>query len=373
VALGRRRARRRAAAAAAGDVRVVLVPWVDDPYLELLERGLTGVLGPKGVGVTAVRRLSLGFALRTRRQDVVHLQWLDYVYRSGRPGALGGAIAMVKAARLLAILACLRLRGVRLVLTAHNIRPHDSPIPRVDCVVARAVARLVDVRVVHSDYARSVLAREFPARAPIVVMPFGAFTRRYPAATVDRAATRRRLGIPADARVALAFGQVRRYKRVDELIAAFGRLADDDAWLVVAGSANEPAYEERIRTAAASVARVVLLLERIPDEEVAELYGAADLAVIPYEEVFSSGALVLALSLGVPALVPDRGAALELAQAPVITSFAPGGLVDGLRAGLGVGGDLAEAAKGAVPDLDWHDAAWTLARDAYALPWAATG
>jgi glycosyltransferase involved in cell wall biosynthesis len=352
--------------------RVLVVPWVDgDSYLELLRGGLERVLGPLGIPLVAVQRLSPRFALGVRRADVVHLQWLDYVYRSGRRGPLGSAISVVKAARLLLTLALIRLRGARLVLTVHNLRPHDSPIPRIDAVVIRCVAALVQVRIVHSEHARGVLRRAFPARAPTIVMPFGAYVHQYPAPAETRAETRRRLGIPDDARVALAFGQVRRYKKLDELIPAFGTLPEPDLRLVVAGRANEPEYEQEVRSLAAADDRVVLALRRIPDEEVAALYAAADVAVISYEEVFSSAALILALSLGLPVLVPERGPAAELAGPPVISAFAPGELPAALAQALAAvaqAGDVGALARAAVPDLTWEAAARSLMTEAYDLP-----
>jgi beta-1,4-mannosyltransferase len=357
--------------------RVFLVPWVDDPYLDLLAGGLERVLAPRGVPLVRARRLSPRFAARVRRDDVVHLQWLDYVYRAGREGPAGAAIAAVKAARMLLTLWIARARGARLVLTAHNLAPHDSPIPRIDRLVARAVACLIDARVVHSAYARSVIEEAVPSPAPTVVMPFGAFTTRYPPPSAPREQIRQALGLPPGARVALAFGQVRPYKRLDDLLTAFAAVPDADARLVIAGRAPNPADAKAIRTQAAHDPRVVLALERIPDQDVAGLYAACDVAVIPYREVFSSGALVLALSLGLPAVAPSRGAATELGGPPVIRGFADGELSRVLTEALAPptaddAGDLAARARAAVDDVTWEHAARIVVKQAYAWPAASS-
>jgi glycosyltransferase involved in cell wall biosynthesis len=53
-------------------------------------------------------------------------------------------------------------------------------------------------------------------------------------------------------------------------------------------------------------------LEFVPDERVAELFGASDIAVVTRGDGGTSGALVLALSMGIPIIAPDRAAYEEL-------------------------------------------------------------
>jgi glycosyltransferase involved in cell wall biosynthesis len=59
--------------------------------------------------------------------------------------------------------------------------------------------------------------------------------------------------------------------------------------------------------------RITLRLERIPDDEVAALLAAADVVVLPYRRVTTSGTAMLALSHGRPLVVP---ALLGLADLP---------------------------------------------------------
>jgi beta-1,4-mannosyltransferase len=349
--------------------RVVFAPWVDHPYLDLLTEGLTRVRTAAPVRIARVRRLSPRFAFKLSRHDVVHLQWLDYEYRSaGRP-PWSVVVSAAKAGRLAFTIALMRLRGARVVLTVHNIKPHDSPIPLVDAAVAHVVMRLVHVRVVHSAYAKQVLTSRYRRSAPVVVMPFGGFAGAYPPGRLDRSGARRHHGIPDDAKVLLAFGQVRQYKQFDKLIEAFRHCPDPAARLIVAGRAVDGS-DDTIRSAAAADSRVMLMLEHIADEDVADLYKACDVAVIPYTEVFSSAALVLALSLGLPAVVPSRGAARELASPPVIIEFESGHLTDALNEALDRRAPLAEmreAALAAVPDVSWERAGRILITEAYDL------
>src|SRR5439155_26985851 len=65
---------------------------------------------------------------------------------------------------------------------------------------------------------------------------------------------------------------------------------------------------------------------------VAQLHQAADAALLAYREVFSSGALLLALGFALPVVAPREGTAPEVADGPALEPFDPGGLRDALAA-----------------------------------------
>jgi glycosyltransferase involved in cell wall biosynthesis len=113
---------------------------------------------------------------------------------------------------------------------------------------------------------------------------------------------RERLGLDDDERVFLTFGTLRAYKQLDLLLEAFRASSLPRAALVVAGEASDPAEGERVLAAAGADPRVRPLLGRVDDEGVAELHAASDVAVLPRSDGGTSGALVLALSLGVPVI-----------------------------------------------------------------------
>jgi glycosyltransferase involved in cell wall biosynthesis len=176
----------------------------------------------------------------------------------------------------------------------------------------------------------------------------------YPPATRSRSAARAAIGLPGDAYTYLIFGQLRRYKRIPEAIRAFRTLPDRDARLLVAGAVRDATLRAELTDAAAGDTRVLLRLEHVPDERVTEIHRAADACVLPYGQVFSSGALLLALSLGLPVVAPAAGSA-EIAARPAIEPFEEGGLADALRAVRS--GDQAErtrAACAAAARFDWE-------------------
>jgi glycosyltransferase involved in cell wall biosynthesis len=162
-------------------------------------------------------------------------------------------------------------------------------------------------------------------------VPHGNFIGFYPDSARRREDLRSALGIDGPQFTYLIFGQLRRYKRIPAAIAAFRRTAGPDARLVVAGAAWDDAVRRDVVAQAAGDRRVILRLEHVPDAAVADLHAAADAAVLPYSEVFSSGALLLALSFGLPVVAPARGS-LEIAGRPALEPFSDGNLPRALAA-----------------------------------------
>ncbi|WP_337062288.1 glycosyltransferase [Kineococcus sp. G2] len=127
----------------------------------------------------------------------------------------------------------------------------------------------------------------------------------------DRAAARvrRRLGVPASARVLLVAGRLHEQKRVDRVLRCLHELAgarpDLDPHLVIAGEGPE---ERRLRGLAAALdlsprVRFTGALER---EDLAAHCSAADLSVLASQrrEVGLTMSVLESLACGTPALVP---------------------------------------------------------------------
>ena len=311
-----------------------------NPYCELLYRHVAAC----GVPVEEGGELSPRWLL-TRRHDVrvLHLHWPERHWRGP-----GGRVTARSAAAFAASLLLARALGYRLVWTVHNLLPHE-PDP-ADRWLRWLLVRCADV-VLQAEAARGALP--LGRRRPRVI-PHGHYVGWYPD-TVSDAEARVRLGVGDARRVLLSFGQVRAYKGLGDLLAAFARLPDPGLRLVVAGAPVHAAEGEAVRAAAARDARIVPLLRFVPDDEVAVCFRAADVVVLPYREVCISGAAVLALSFGRPLLVPRRGALGELAAQGCALAYddaaaLPRALLDAAHADLA---PLAARARAAAAALDW--------------------
>jgi glycosyltransferase involved in cell wall biosynthesis len=145
------------------------------------------------------------------------------------------------------------------------------------------------------------------------VIRHGSYIGVYPPGR-SRSEVRGDLRIPSDAFVFLSLGHIRRYKGLDLLMSAFAATAEalPDAVLVVAGLPIDRTVADEVRAAAETDRRIRALPEFVPDDQVAELFEAADASVLTRADGGTSGALVLALSHGVPIVAPAAPAYEDL-------------------------------------------------------------
>ncbi len=240
--------------------------------------------------------------------DIVHLHWPEH-----RLHERSRLMAIKRTLNLALGLAWARARGARVVWTMHNLRSHDDVYPLIERTLWRLVIPQLDGVISLSADGVALARARFPmlARVPSFVIPHGHYRGVYPN-EVGRAEARRRLGIAAEAPVAAFVGQVRAYKNVAGLIAAFRALRRPDAILLVVGRPDPPALEGQLRQLAGSDERVRLHLRFLEDEDLQVYLNAADLVVLPYRQVLNSGSALLALSFDRPVLVPRLGALEEL-------------------------------------------------------------
>ncbi|HEY4300741.1 MAG TPA: glycosyltransferase family 4 protein [Candidatus Didemnitutus sp.] len=212
-----------------------------------------------------------------------------------------------------------RLLGKRVVLTAHNvnIRQRDGNDSALNRWTLRCQYRLADRIFVHTGLMGRELTAQFgvPA-ARCVVIPFG-LNSSVPDTALTPAGAREKLGLGADEKVLLFFGNIAAYKGLDLLIEALaiaGR-AGTRYRLVIAGRPKgAESYWSGVRTQIAGAGLEGQLLERIefiPDEETEIYFKAADVLVLPYLQIFQSGVLFLGYNFGLPVIASDVGALRE--------------------------------------------------------------
>ena len=245
-----------------------------------------------------------------RSFHVWHIHWPEAVPHRGNLLTVLG-----KLAAFALLIGWARRRGTRLVWTIHNLRGHVGRHPRLEAAWMWWFTRRLDGVIALTDEGRRRALLRWPAlaRVPAAVIPLGHYLGAYPNATT-RSEARRRLGLPEEAAVVAFVGNVARYKRPSELVAAFRDVADGGARLVVAGRVVDD-EGRRVREAAAGDPRIQLALGHVADGDLQLFLNAADLVACPYEEILNSGTALLALSFGRRVLVPSRGAMAELRDA----------------------------------------------------------
>ncbi len=205
-----------------------------------------------------------------------------------------------------------RSRGSRIVLTVHDLLPHDTA--ESYRLVFRKLYHFVDGIICHSDHVLGRLVAEFdiPA-AKISVIPHGPFFYDLP--ETDTAETSHRLNLPADQVLVLWQGIIFPYKGLDVLLDAWQRVEAETsaATLVVAGT-GAPNLLDALRTRIQHLGlqRVKLDLRFISTEDLVALYRTANIVVYPYRAITTSGALATGLALGKTIIASDLPVFREL-------------------------------------------------------------
>jgi glycosyltransferase involved in cell wall biosynthesis len=318
-------------------VRILVLPREDtNPYQELLytEMRRPGVRITYLGGLTPSQTLNLlllplEMAVgRLSGARVVHLHW---VYAFGLNGAdKSAAIRHAAEAWFTVCLWTLRLLGLRLVWTAHNVLP-QSPTFADDVRGRHRLVAACDLVIAHSAATLDQLAALGMVPRRSVVIPHGPFTaaaeRDAVEPSTDELNTGRRDG--SGPRELLFFGKVKRYKGVDTLLAAFAALSPGlDARLTVAGECDAVLAAELTGLAERSPGRVTLRLQWFSDAEATALLHSCDVAVLPFREITTSGSAMLALGHGLPLVVPDLPGLAGLPDAALVR-------YDGTARGLG--------------------------------------
>jgi glycosyltransferase involved in cell wall biosynthesis len=294
-----------------------------NPYQRLLYNELAA----QGFVLVEQRGLNVGWLWRARRVvRVLHFHWPQGYWRYNRsPKRLFGLLSWVMACAFVGRLLVARALRYRIVWTIHQVYPHEVLSRRLDRFGAVALARLSHLLIVHDAGTSEAAQRELGrSAAKIHVVKHGSFIGVYrPGRPRDR--VRAELDIAAHAFVFLCFGELRAYKEVESLLDAFRATNAPGAVLLIAGTIGDERHAAAVRTAAALDPRIIPLLGFVEDDRVAELFGACDAAVLARGDGGTSGALILALSMGLPVVAARTQSYMELtAEGAAGWLFAPG-------------------------------------------------
>ena len=271
-------------------------------YLDLLYAGMPGWIHPCRVRV----RRGLFELVRGGKPALLHLHFFDELCQ--RPGR---AATAARTLAFLGLLRLLRARSVPLVWTAHNALPHETFHARWAVHAYAAVARQSPAIIAHSRAAARELTMRYAPPQPPFIVPHGNYVGLAGPAIPPMDA-RHALGLPPDLPVLLALGTLRPYKGLEALLDAFAALPPGTAHLLIAGGAKVPSYAAALARQVARTPGAQLIPRHVPDGELPLYLGAADLVILPYRHLLTSGILLWAMSYARPVVAPAFGPVAEL-------------------------------------------------------------
>jgi glycosyltransferase involved in cell wall biosynthesis len=345
-------------------MRILALPRDDhNPYQQLLY----GEMQRLGARVSYLGRLTpshtlnlllMPLELAARRGAGARLVHVHWVYGFAFPQASRFPVLRRLAQAWFALwLRAARMLRMHLVWTVHNALPH-APVFADDAAARRMLVAASDLVLAHSPSALADLAGLGARPRRSAVIPHGPLGPASPAASL------RTPGSGDGPRHFLFFGQVHEYKGVEDLLTAFAALPPGlGARLTVAGQCHDPALRSRLDALARHCGgRVCLRLERVPEDAVTPLLASADVVVLPYRRITTSGSAMLALAHGRPLIVPDLAAMAGLPTGAVTTyDRTQAGLVSALtllaRAQSPSLATMSAAALACSSAVTWHDIA----------------
>jgi len=237
---------------------------------------------------------------RVRRPQLLHLQ------------------SLLAPRKELLLFALCRLLGIRVVMTVHNVLPHEErPLEKS---LYALYYRLADALILHSEQNRRRLLELVPGleQGRLHLVEHGNY-EHFADLELEKQEARRQLGLPAQARIALFFGALRPYKGVDLLIAAVGpvRRACPESFFVVAGHVlvgERSQYEAQAAALGLGPADLELRFSYLSTAQAIAYVCASDLVVLPYRQIYQSGVLLWAYSFGRPVLATRVGSFPECVE-----------------------------------------------------------
>jgi glycosyltransferase involved in cell wall biosynthesis len=249
--------------------------------------------------------------------------------------------------------------------------------------IGRAVRTAVERRVLRRVGRVLPMSRFMAGRAAalhgldagaMAIVPGGVDRARF-APPADRASLRRALGLPDRAPVLFTLRNLEPRMGVDALLRAMPAIAGKHpgAVLVVGGSGPLRASLER-EAAALGLGAGVRFAGFVPEERLADHYGAADVFVLPTQALEGFGLVTLeALACGTPVVGTGVGATPEILEPLDPGLVLPGTSADAIAAGVVALLDrpdrdaLARRCRAYTERLDWGRAIDALERELTAL------
>jgi glycosyltransferase involved in cell wall biosynthesis len=267
-----------------------------------IARSTDGEQGLLGKVVVNVRFLLSSLAVlffAMRRGDLVHFQYSLHLPF--------GALFFL----------CARVRGCKIVYTAHDPLPHKWKMPKtLRWVETRALAwmyRVSNIIIVHNEVGRRTILERFGENsAKLKVIPQGPYELGADTLPMPE----------SEYLEVLLFGALRENKGAHLAIEAIQQLYREEVpiRLTIAGAVlnrNERDYWERCQELIRRCPQPIRLIEGfVPDEQLPELFASCHCFLLPYTQFFSdSGVASIALANGRPVIGTRAGGLGALLQA----------------------------------------------------------
>ena len=293
--------------------RVIHLPAYRDPYQESLLDNLKAIdidvkYGKSFVSISVIDISILHNIFKQFKFHIIHLHWQHpFLITDSKFGTI------VKASLFIGQLVIAKVLGVKIVWTVHNITDHENKYNELELLFCKILAHCVDAIIVHCRAAKCNIKSVYKIKKKdnIFIIPHGNFLN-YFRNTVSQSEARNQLKISSRDLTFLFLGLIRPYKGVLELIDSFQKLDVSPAKLIIAGKVPNEQLADRICKKAMGKVNIRLLFGHIPDDEIQNYMNAANIFVLPYRDILTSGGVLTGMSFGKAIISPNIGCIPEV-------------------------------------------------------------
>jgi len=280
-------------------------PYQKELAKELEKQGVTVMLGG------SAGRFPILSAMRAAgKQNILHLHW-THGFIIGRTALRTILIGL----RFLVELIVLKIKGVKIIWTIHNLVEHERRYLKLELFFQRIAIIFYDHLIVHGLYAQRAVLEIYrlPSKfkSKISIIPHGNYIDSYEN-RISREEARDKLLLKGKMLIFLYFGQIRLYKGVFELIETFQKINYSNICLFIVGKPINQAVKDKLYKLIDLNSKIYTVLRFIPDNEIQIYMNAADVIILPYRDILTSGTAILAMSFGKPIIVPAIGCITEV-------------------------------------------------------------
>jgi beta-1,4-mannosyltransferase len=224
------------------------------------------------------------------KYDVMHVHWPESLVSSSKK-----IFSLIKYPLTILLILRLRIGSTPLVWTVHNLEPHEK---------RSRLYYLIHKYFGSKNSFKIYMQKSFPPGLRNCYIPHGSYNQLFQ--------RNRAVNIREKSFTAVSFGNVRPYKNLENLIKHF---PSNLGTLVVAGKPITPSYGNHLQDCLLrnnAGHYVSLNLNQLSERELLDLTLSSEVAIFTYKDIYNSGAVLLALSAPIPAIVTDSASMRDL-------------------------------------------------------------
>lgn len=240
---------------------------------------------------------ALDFIQQHKNQKVVfHMHWLNALWNNCKSDKESWIVLNDFMSNIRLFQKC----GGRVVWTIHNHLPHENNYSEQDfrlrCFLCKYADRIhlhCASHIYELDYLPLNIEKIFIQRHGSYLGYYGKFSISDKIASFD-----------TNNLTAVFVGMLRGYKNVDKLLEIASSLSNQGVKVSIVGKPDSKELESRIANYCSSY-NINHILRRVTEQEIHEICVGADIGIVSYDKILTSGTLKLYMSYGMQIIAPN--------------------------------------------------------------------